>query len=70
MDMEKCPRCGCEKNVTGIQTNQGCICADTRLLLNRQALYHVLCLECGTVIRSFVKYPERLIVKKKQEAAP
>lgn len=65
VEQEKCTRCGCEKNVIGIQTNQGCICADTRLLLNRQALYHVFCLECGTVIRSFVKNPERLIVKKK-----
>lgn len=62
---EKCSYCGCENNVIGIQTSYGRVCADTRMLLNGQALYHVICLECGSVVRSFVKNPERLVVKKK-----
>ena len=61
---EKCPRCGCENNVIGVQSSYGRVCADTRFFGSGQTLYHVICLQCGNVIRSYVKNPERLIVRK------
>lgn len=62
---ERCPYCGCEKSVIGVQSSYGRICADTRMLLNGQALYHIICLDCGTVIRSFVKRPKQFILKRR-----
>ena len=61
---EKCSCCGCENNVIGVQSSYGRVCSDTRIMLSGQTLYHVICLECGAVIRSYVKNPERLIVRK------
>lgn len=58
-NQEKCPRCGCETSVIGVQSNQGEVYRKN--LLGGQTLYHVICLKCGSVIRSYVKKPEKLL---------
>ena len=62
---EKCPHCGKSNNVIGRQQGYGCVEADKVLTLKSQSIYHVICLECGTVIRSFVKKPKKLVIKNK-----
>ena len=62
---EKCCYCGNETFVIGRQTNQGAVTpAEKILTLKEQQLYHVICLNCWTVIRSYVKNPQKLIIKK------
>lgn len=58
-NQEKCPRCGCENSVIGVQSPKGKVYRET--LLGGQTLYHVICLKCGTVIRSYVEKPEKLL---------
>ena len=61
---EKCPYCGSEKNVIGRQNGYACITANKALTFKEQKIFHIICLNCGTVIRSFVKKPEKLLTKK------
>ncbi|MBE6834711.1 MAG: hypothetical protein E7515_00500 [Ruminococcaceae bacterium] len=61
---EKCPYCGSFRNVIGFQDGYGSVQADKALTLKSQRLYHVFCLDCGTLIRSFVRNPERLVLNK------
>ena len=42
----KCPYCGKEEFVTGKQKSK--------------AVYHEICVNCGTIVRSYVKNPENL----------
>lgn len=57
-----CPYCGCKKTVTGVQSGYACIRPDKVFTLKSQALYHEICLDCGTVLRSYVKRPADLKV--------
>ena len=61
---EKCPYCGSTNNVIGIQDGYAAVSANKSLTFKSQRLYNVICLNCGTVIRSFVKNPERLIIQE------
>lgn len=59
----KCPYCGKEEFVTG---KQGAAYAGiTVSLLKERAVYHEICVNCGTIVRSYVKNPEKL--RKKRE---
>ena len=61
---DKCCYCGNETFVIGRQSYQGALTpAEKKLTLKGQELYHVICLNCGTVIRSYVKNPQKLIIK-------
>lgn len=62
--IEKCPYCGSTKNVIGKQSTYAKVCPNKKIALREETLYHVICLKCGTVIRSYVKNPENLVVKK------
>ena len=54
----KCPYCGKEEFVTG---KQGAVYAGVKnSVLKERALYHEICVNCGTVVRSYVKNPEKL----------
>ncbi len=54
----KCPYCGREEFVTG---KQGAAYAGISVsVLKSRAVYHEICLHCGTIVRSYVKNPEKL----------
>lgn len=55
-----CPYCGCKKTAVGVQSGYASIRRDKTFTLKSQALYHEICLDCGTVLRSFVKRPQDL----------
>lgn len=63
---EKCPYCGSNKNVIGVQSGYASVSANKSLTFKTQILYHVICLDCGSVIRSFVKNPEKLVINNDQ----
>ncbi len=60
MNDEKCPHCGSQENVVGIQGVESCVYSTRKLSAKKEQLHHIICLNCGTVIRSFVRKPERL----------
>lgn len=57
---EVCPHCGARDNVLGLQDGYAAIGKAKLLTMRTQGLYHVICAKCGTVIRSYVKEPEKL----------
>jgi predicted nucleic-acid-binding Zn-ribbon protein len=57
---EKCPYCGGTEFVTARQT-PGIESANKLINFKGQWLYHIICLNCGTVVRSYVKEPEKLL---------
>lgn len=61
---EKCSHCGNTGNVIGKQTGYANIKANKHATLKEQPVYHVICLNCGTIIRSYVEKPEMLVIKK------
>ncbi len=58
----KCPFCGKEKFVEGRQDGYATIGPNKMFTLKGQAVYFVICLECGTIVRSYVKKPQDLII--------
>ena len=64
IDYEKCPHCGSCNNVIGKQSGYARVTANKCVTFKEQTLYHIICLDCGTIIRSFIKNPKRLVVKK------
>lgn len=67
MDTEKivCPYCGGTDFVTGKHTGYGSVMPEKDLLIFRgQILYHDICSKCGTVVRSYIKDPEKFVGKK------
>lgn len=60
----KCPYCGKEEFVTG---KQGAAYAGiTVSVLKNRAVYHEICVNCGTIVRSYVKKPEKLRNREKE----
>lgn len=58
----KCPCCGGEEMVEGMQNGYGEVGpADRKITFRSQVLYHTICLKCGTVVRSYVKDPKKLL---------
>lgn len=62
---EKCPYCGNEEFIEGMQTGYGSISPANEIIsFKSQVLYHKICLNCGTVVKSYVKNPSALVKKK------
>lgn len=61
---ERCPYCGSYRNVIGYQDGYGSVSANKTITFKSQRLYHIFCLDCGTLIRSFVVNPEKLVLHK------
>lgn len=57
-----CPYCGCKKTAIGVMSGYANIRPNKTFTLKAQPLYHEICLDCGTVLRSFVKRPKDLQV--------
>ncbi len=61
---EKCPYCGKEEFVEGKQEGYASIAPANKILtLKSQALYHLICPNCGAIVKSYVKEPKKLITK-------
>lgn len=62
---EKCPYCGNEEFIEGMQTAYGSVSPANEIFsFKSQVLYHKICLNCGTVVKSYVKNPSALVKKK------
>ena len=58
---EICPHCGGTEMVKGTQRQHAKVFSYTvRPLEHGQELIHIICKNCGTVVRSYVDYPEDL----------
>lgn len=60
MEKYKCSWCGGEEVVYGVQADRGKVRPAQRTTFDEgQVLIHVVCKSCGTVLRSYVKNPEK-----------
>ena len=59
----QCPYCGGTEFVTGVQEYQGSILGENDWAPGQQ-LWHVVCLNCGCVVLSYVMQPENLLNRK------
>ena len=58
-----CPYCGGTETIEVYQTYYGAV-ASVENKLHGADLYHTVCRKCGSVLRSYVKDPEKLLKKK------
>ena len=58
-----CPHCGGTEMIEAVQTSYGAVSAVGNTW-GGTALYHSICRRCGSVVRSYVKDPEKLLKKK------
>lgn len=58
-----CPYCGGSEFIETYQDSYGAISA-VQNKLGGCALYHSVCRNCGSVVRSYVKDPEKLLKRK------
>lgn len=59
----RCPYCGGSEIITAYQDSYGAV-SGVQHKLGGCALYHSVCRNCGSVVRSYVKDPEKLLKKK------
>lgn len=59
-----CPFCGGREIIIAYQSSYAAVTALSHKLGLGRELYHSVCRGCGTVLRSFVKEPEKLLKKK------
>lgn len=62
--VSRCPYCG---GTDMIETYQNGATTVVGNVFRGAVLYHVICKNCGNVVRSYVKTPEKLISKKDRE---
>ncbi len=58
--VESCPYCSGREFASGVQSGYSQILGENRIF-GAQTLYHVVCLGCGSVVRSYVKKPKKLL---------
>ncbi len=58
------PYCGKQEFIKGVQTHQASVCP-TILSVNFQFqyLYHIICLNCGAAVKSYVKNLNKIATK-------
>ena len=61
--VQVCPYCGGSEIIVAYQDAYGAISA-IHNNLGGCALYHSVCRNCGSVVRSYVKNPEKLLKRK------
>lgn len=59
----KCPVCGGEEFIFACQGGYGALTSDEGAFLT-SAIRHQICRQCGTVVRSFVDDPDKLLKRK------
>ena len=61
--VSRCPYCGGTEMIETFQSAYGAVSA-TSHKLGGVSLYHSVCRHCGSVVRSYVKDPEKLLKRK------
>lgn len=61
--VQKCPYCGGIEVIESLQGGYATITA-TNNMWGGVELYHSVCRNCGSVVRSYVKNPEKLLKRK------
>lgn len=61
--VQVCPFCGGYEIIVTFQSAYGAVSA-VQNKFGGCALYHSVCRNCGSVVRSYVKEPEKLLKKK------
>ena len=61
--VSRCPYCGGTEMIETFQGAYGAVAA-TSHKLGGVSLYHSVCRHCGSVVRSYVKDPEKLLRRK------
>ena len=61
--VRRCPFCGGTEMIEAFQSAYGAVTA-TDNKLGGVSLYHTVCRKCGSVVRSYVKDPEKLLKRK------
>lgn len=67
MNNEKttCPYCGCTDIIVGKQAGYAAVIPEKeKTIFHGQMLYHDICRQCGTIVRSYIKEPEKFAGKK------
>ena len=59
----RCPYCGGTEMIETFQVAYGAVSATSNVIGGRP-LYHSICRKCGSVVRSYVKEPEKLLKRK------
>ncbi len=59
----RCPYCGGTEMIETFQSAYGAVTSHEKKL-SGMALYHTVCLKCGSVVRSYVKTPEKLLKRR------
>ena len=59
----ECPYCFGNEFVEGKQDSHADM-ESTENIWYSGAIYHVVCLRCGSIVRSYVKNPEKMLKKK------
>ena len=63
--IEKCPYCGEKEFVEGIQSGYASVVPANKVLtFKSQVLYHIICLNCGAIVKSYIKEPKKIVTKK------
>lgn len=61
--VSECPFCGGTEFIEAYQDAYGALTA-VGSILRSEALYHTICRRCGSVVRSYVRQPEKLLKRK------
>lgn len=62
-----CPYCGGMEVIEACQSGYGAVAAVDHVFRS-VSLYHSVCRNCGSVIRSYVKEPEKLLKRKDRKS--
>lgn len=62
----KCPYCGGTEFILGKQSGYANIYVKKKFAFKEAELYHEICKSCGSVVRSYIEDPEKLIVQEKK----
>lgn len=65
--VQRCPYCGGMEMIEALQGSYGAIYG-VHHQLGGCSLYHTVCRSCGSVVRSYVKDPEKLLRKKERRS--
>ena len=58
-----CPHCGSSEMIETVQQGESSVWSLSNTFA-AQPLYHLVCRNCGSVVRSYVKEPEKLLKKQ------
>ncbi len=65
IQINNCPFCGGTELIKGYQSGYGAILGESSVCGG--ALYHIVCRNCGSVVRSYVDDPEKLLKRKNRK---